>query len=63
MGWEYNVALLSYGDEWRQHRRICQQNFNPQASRKYESIQMAKTHQFLQALLETPKDYETHNNV
>ncbi|KAH9480332.1 Cytochrome P450 monooxygenase 98 [Psilocybe cubensis] len=63
MGWEYNVALLSYGDEWRQHRRICQQNFNPQASLKYESIQMTKTHQFLQALLKTPKDYDAHNNV
>ncbi|KAH9475493.1 Cytochrome P450 monooxygenase COX2 [Psilocybe cubensis] len=63
MGWEFNVALLPYGDEWRQHRRVCQQNFNPQTARKYESLQMEKVRGFLQSLIETPEQFDAHNKV
>ncbi|KAH9478395.1 Cytochrome P450 monooxygenase 98 [Psilocybe cubensis] len=63
MGWDFNVALMPYGDMWRQHRRICQQNFNPQAVRKYESLQTEKVQRFLRSLLETPQDFETHNKI
>lgn len=63
MGWEFNVALMPYGDEWRQHRRVCQQHFNPQTARKYESLQMEKVRGFLQSLIETPKQFDAHNKV
>ncbi|PPQ90225.1 LOW QUALITY PROTEIN: hypothetical protein CVT25_012934 [Psilocybe cyanescens] len=63
MGWEFNVELLPYGDEWRQHRRVCQQHFNPQTARKYEALQMDKVRGFLQALIETPEQFDAHNKV
>uniref|UniRef100_A0A8H7XY19 Cytochrome P450 n=1 Tax=Psilocybe cubensis TaxID=181762 RepID=A0A8H7XY19_PSICU len=61
LGWEYNVALMPYGDEWRQHRRVCQQNFNPHAAQRYETIQLDKIRRFLKGLLETPEDYANHS--
>ncbi|PPQ81783.1 hypothetical protein CVT25_013670 [Psilocybe cyanescens] len=63
MGWDFNVALMPYGDAWRQHRRLCQQNFNPQAVRKYEPLQTEKVQRFLRSLLDTPEEFETHNKI
>ncbi|PPQ81933.1 hypothetical protein CVT25_013781 [Psilocybe cyanescens] len=62
-GWEYNIALMPYGEEWRQHRRVCQQNFNPQAAKQYETIQMEKTRQLLRGLLDAPKEFEAHSKL
>ncbi|KJA21678.1 hypothetical protein HYPSUDRAFT_688337 [Hypholoma sublateritium FD-334 SS-4] len=38
MGWtNFNSVLLRYGPKWKQHRRIFQQYFKPEASMKYRS--------------------------
>ncbi|KDR82184.1 hypothetical protein GALMADRAFT_135544 [Galerina marginata CBS 339.88] len=63
MGWGYNFALYGYGDKWKFHRKICQQNFRPEAARKYERVQIKKIHEMLQNLLETPADFEDHNKM
>ena len=33
IGWEYNVGLLRYGEIWRQHRKLCWQNFHTAAAK------------------------------
>lgn len=63
MGWEYNFAMLRYGDEWREYRKFSQQNFNPQAARQYQTLQLEKAQQLLQGLLDTPKEFEEHSKM
>jgi len=61
MGWDVNVSLLHYNDDWRFHRKICQQNFRQDASHEYLPIQKKKVNELLQGLLETPYELEAHN--
>ncbi|PPQ86493.1 hypothetical protein CVT25_008275 [Psilocybe cyanescens] len=63
MGWQYNSGFLKYGEEWRQHRKISQQNFNLKASQKYYPIQVKRVHQLLRALHDTPEDFDIHNEM
>ncbi|PPQ87679.1 hypothetical protein CVT25_011446 [Psilocybe cyanescens] len=63
MGWQHNFGFFKYGEEWRQHRRISQQNFNLKASQKYYPIQVKKVHQLLRALHDTPEDFDNHNKM
>ncbi|PPQ81931.1 hypothetical protein CVT25_013779 [Psilocybe cyanescens] len=63
MDCDYNISIMRYGEEWRQHRKICQNHFNAHAARNYESIQMAKVRQLLQGLLDTPKEFDIHNKM
>lgn len=63
MGWECNSALLAYGDEWRQQRKIAQQNFSIKATADYEPIQTKKIREMLQGLLNTPEDFGMHNKM
>ncbi|KAF8959261.1 cytochrome P450 [Flammula alnicola] len=63
MGWERNVALIPYGDDWRMHRKICQQNFRQEAAPKYYPIQLEKVKQFLRGLLESPERFEDHSKM
>ncbi|KAF7365150.1 O-methylsterigmatocystin oxidoreductase [Mycena venus] len=57
IGWEFNIAFMSVGGRWRQHRRMFQQHFRPDASRNYRPTQMNKVHQLLQGLLSSPQDF------
>lgn len=61
LGWDYNIAILRYGDEWRRCRKICQQNFNQKASQTYQPLQRREVLRFLQALNEAPKEFDAHN--
>ncbi|KAF9031190.1 cytochrome P450 [Panaeolus papilionaceus] len=63
VGWEYNLALYTYGDKWRTHRRICQQNFNAQNAKQYRPVQIRKVHEMLSGLLETPERFLEHNRM
>ncbi|KAF8957569.1 cytochrome P450 [Flammula alnicola] len=63
MGWERNIALIPYGDDWRIHRKICQQNFRQEAAPKYHPIQLDKVKQFLRGLLESPERFEDHSKL
>lgn len=64
MGWDaINLSLMPYGEVWRQHRKLCHQNFNVQASKQYEPIQMKKVRVLLQNLLDTPEKFEDHGKL
>jgi cytochrome P450 len=61
MGWDFNVNLMAYGDNWRRHRRLCQQLFRPKASLAYRTIQTQKIHGImLQGLLDSPEHFAAH---
>lgn len=60
MGWDFALAFIRYGDDWRRRRRIFQQTFKKNASLKYHPIQTRKIHKMLQSLLETPEDFIMH---
>ncbi|KAJ6559091.1 cytochrome P450, partial [Mycena vulgaris] len=57
IGWGFNVGLMPYSDKWRQHRRLFQQCFRPDAARTYRPIQMTKIHDFLRELLSRPEEF------
>ncbi|TFK33557.1 cytochrome P450, partial [Crucibulum laeve] len=63
MGWEFNTGLMRYGDRWRLHRRIYQQNLRKRAAIEYQPIQIKKVQQLLRALLATPDDFYEHNKT
>jgi cytochrome P450 len=60
MGWDFNVNLMAYGDNWRRHRRLCQQLFRPKASLAYQTIQTQEIHKMLHGLLDCPEHFVTH---
>ncbi|KDR69747.1 hypothetical protein GALMADRAFT_128336 [Galerina marginata CBS 339.88] len=63
MGWDYNVGMIRYGDVWRFHRKICQQNFRRGAAESYHLVQVEKVHEMLQNLLDTPHKFDDHNKM
>ncbi|KAJ7625701.1 cytochrome P450 [Roridomyces roridus] len=57
MGWDFNIAFMRYGDEWRIHRRIFNQAFNLKASKKYEPHELLASRKLLKRLLDTPDEF------
>ncbi|KAF4620344.1 hypothetical protein D9613_001208 [Agrocybe pediades] len=60
-GWQGNVASMQYKEEWKYCRRICQQNFRPDAATKYWPLQVQKVRAMLGGLLNSPEDFDAHN--
>ncbi|KAJ7080682.1 cytochrome P450 [Mycena epipterygia] len=60
MGWDFNIALMKYGDEWRIHRRLFNQAFNIKASQKYQPQEVAATHALLVRMLQAPDAFMDH---
>ncbi|KAJ6571315.1 cytochrome P450 [Mycena capillaripes] len=60
MGWDFNVAMMKYGDEWRAHRRLFNQGFTFRASIKYQPKQLNVTHELLRRVLKEPDDIMAH---
>ncbi|KAL0953803.1 hypothetical protein HGRIS_004985 [Hohenbuehelia grisea] len=52
-----NIALMSYGKEFRKHRRILHSNFTRDASRQWRGIQTSMARKLVQSLLAKPEDY------
>ena len=63
MSWNNNVTLMRYGDKFRYHRRICQQNLNKEAAKRYHSVILQKVHETLDGLLKSPEKFEEHNKM
>jgi len=60
-GLDSNMAFMSTGDEWRMHRRICQQHFRLDAMvDQHHPIQTRKVHVLLKQLLESPEKFDYH---
>ncbi|KAJ7222152.1 cytochrome P450 [Mycena pura] len=60
MGWDFNIALMNYGDEWRTHRRLFNGAFNAKAALKYRPHELIGTHVLLERLLQSPQDFLKH---
>ncbi|KAI0822053.1 cytochrome P450 [Trametes gibbosa] len=55
-GQDYNFAFMPYSTFWRRHRRAFWQQFHPDASVKYRSVQRAYARDFLAKLLDAPAE-------
>ncbi|KZP06197.1 cytochrome P450 [Athelia psychrophila] len=60
MGWAWNLALMSYGDEWRAHRRLAARGFDAQAMPKFNHAFTRNTRGLLRRLLESPEAWNEH---
>ncbi|KAJ7762871.1 cytochrome P450 [Mycena olivaceomarginata] len=60
MGWDFNVAMMKYGNEWRAHRRLFNQGFTAKASLQYQPQQLTATHELLRRFLHAPDDFMGH---
>ena len=63
MGWDKNLGLMKYGDGWRQHRKLCNQNLNADAAKHYSPIQMERVHNFLRNVLQEPEKVFDHSTL
>ncbi|KAJ7092249.1 cytochrome P450 [Mycena epipterygia] len=57
MGWDFNVALMKYGDTWRTNRRLLRQGFSPAI---YQPLGLAATRNLLGSLLNSPDAFYAH---
>ncbi|KAF8140771.1 cytochrome P450 [Mycena galopus ATCC 62051] len=60
MGWDFNIATMKYGEEWRTHRRLFNQGFNVTAARKYQPHELTVAHTLLGRLLTDPDAFSAH---
>uniref|UniRef100_A0A0W0FD55 Cytochrome P450 n=1 Tax=Moniliophthora roreri TaxID=221103 RepID=A0A0W0FD55_MONRR len=61
IGWDYNMSTFHYEERWRRHRKVCQQNFGPEAVKAYYPILTCKVHELMSELFSSPDDFETHS--
>ncbi|KAI0335310.1 cytochrome P450 [Cubamyces sp. BRFM 1775] len=57
IGWDWNVALMGYGQQWRQTRRAFHEHFHQGAARRYESTQLSGARKYVTRLLANPDNY------
>ncbi|KAJ8695766.1 hypothetical protein PTI98_005695 [Pleurotus ostreatus] len=63
MGWSWLFAAMEYGESWKQHRRLFQREFHPNAVTALFQPQVLKhTSGLLTRLLESPDDFMEHIN-
>ncbi|TFK66639.1 cytochrome P450 [Pluteus cervinus] len=60
MGWDFSLAFMPYGHQWRRHRRMFNSHFNITASARYKPIHLQETQFLLGRLLESPDDFLHH---
>ncbi|KAH9849795.1 cytochrome P450 [Lenzites betulinus] len=57
IGWDWNVALMGYGPQWRQTRRAFHEHFHQGAVRAYQPSQLSGVRRFLTRLLADPDNF------
>ncbi|KAF4567124.1 hypothetical protein EYR36_010741 [Pleurotus pulmonarius] len=63
MGWSWLFATMEYGELWKQHRKLFQREFHPNAVTALFQPQVLKhTSGLLTRLLESPDDFMEHIN-
>ncbi|GJE88030.1 cytochrome P450 [Phanerochaete sordida] len=60
VGWHRNFGLMTYGDVWRQRRRLFNQHFKPQAIPAHHAKLTQGARTLTQLLLESPKKFLKH---
>lgn len=54
------MALMPYGSDWREHRKMFHQYFEPNAIGQYEEVTQQEVGACLSRFLETPEDVVGH---
>ena len=57
MGWKWVIAMMPYGEAWRERRRIFTQYFHPGNSDLYKATQMEFVRKMLPQLLKDPENF------
>ncbi|KAJ3530717.1 hypothetical protein NM688_g7672 [Phlebia brevispora] len=60
MGWDYSFAFMSYGDRWREHRRMFYQHYNSQAIQKCRSLTAREVQASLHRFIDQPDSFMQH---
>ncbi|KAL4258701.1 cytochrome P450 family protein [Pleurotus pulmonarius] len=61
MGWKAIFSQQPYGEQWRNHRRVFWQEFNPEHSKaNHRHIQLQYARDLVRRLQETPLDFQSH---
>ncbi|KAI5122645.1 hypothetical protein M0805_007908 [Coniferiporia weirii] len=60
MGWELTLPVLRYGNRFRKHRRMMQQNLGHQAVSSFRHIQEGEVRKFMRRLLAEPDGFLGH---
>ncbi|PBK75825.1 cytochrome P450 [Armillaria solidipes] len=59
-GWGFNLGFMRYSEDWRRHRRMVHQYFQPRAVPTYYPAQMRATLVLLQQLHKSPDEFVRH---
>ncbi|KAI0752761.1 cytochrome P450 [Daedaleopsis nitida] len=60
IGAGFNMVVMRYGQQWREHRRVFWEYFHPTVSAGYRPIQRAAAHRFLYKVLTDPTRFKDH---
>ncbi|KAJ7688262.1 cytochrome P450 [Mycena rosella] len=60
MGWDFNIALMKYGEDWRTTRRLFNHAFNVTASQQYRPQLQKAARLLLERLLDSPEEFLPH---
>ncbi|KAJ7146876.1 cytochrome P450 [Mycena epipterygia] len=60
MGWTFTLPTMPYGETWRTHRRLFNQEFNIISSRNFHAKELAAAHGLLRRFLHAPDAFRTH---
>ncbi|KIJ14474.1 hypothetical protein PAXINDRAFT_24300, partial [Paxillus involutus ATCC 200175] len=60
LGVDFNSGFLSYGNEWKHHRKMFNVALNKRVILQYRTVTLQKVHQLLENLLNTPNGYDKH---
>ncbi|PPQ98746.1 Dimethyltryptamine 4-hydroxylase (PsiH) [Panaeolus cyanescens] len=50
MGWEFDLGFITYGDRWREERRMFSKEFSEKAIKQFRHSQVKAAHRFVQQL-------------
>ncbi|KAK0193931.1 cytochrome P450 [Armillaria mellea] len=59
-GWGFNLGFMRYSEDWRRHRRMVHQYFQPRTVPSYYPVQMKATLVLLQQLHKSPDEFVRH---
>lgn len=60
IGWNWNFCFQSYGQRWRERRRIFNQHFNSSAVRWLRPVHVQHCKMLLRQLFNSPNEFKTH---
>ncbi|KAF9072171.1 cytochrome P450 [Rhodocollybia butyracea] len=60
-GWNFSLSLIPYGEQWRASRALLAQQLSPQNMQTYQKPCIEENiYQFLNRLVETPEELQSH---